>query len=163
MTDLCSKCGKNPVLIKKRALCRKCYAHERVRGFQAGIPLRPHASFSSKADTPTNENEQHFVNNFFRHDDWVHHPCAFRIGNMTYTPDFYDKRRNVFIEVVGTRQAFHFNKHKYAAFIQEFPLINFEVRRITGLKIELGVRQVWPQQETDMRKYFQPAESAETK
>lgn len=60
------------------------------------------------------EREKEFARNFFDHNEWEYEPQTFSFGSFKYTPDFYDKRRDVYIEVVGTRQALNHNIHKYA-------------------------------------------------
>jgi len=42
---------------------------------------------------------------------------------------FYDGERNIFIEVSGSRQAYHANKDKYRLFRELFPLISLEIRK----------------------------------
>ena len=49
-----------------------------------------------------------------------------------YSPDFYDGEMNVFIEVVGTRQAYSENKDKYNLLRKYYPKINFEIRLSDG-------------------------------
>jgi plasmid maintenance system antidote protein VapI len=80
-----------------------------------------------------NSREQNFVESFFGvNNDWLYQPKTFRFHNTKYTPDFYDCNRGVYIEVVGTRQAFHSNKNKYELFKKARPDINFEVRDYSG-------------------------------
>lgn len=161
---ICSKCKEKPVSVKKYWLCKTCYAEHyrnknksRIAQYQRAyakqkrlenqdlVDVEPAFSTNQKAEELFNLNEKLFVRNFFAHDEWVHQPCTFRLGNMTYTPDFYDKVRNTFIEVAGTKQAFHQNKYKYAALIEEFPLIKFEVRQVSGVPIDLNFKiQNWP-------------------
>ncbi len=121
--EKCIQCEKNPILIKKRKLCRSCYARN---------------YYSSKSDKKISHwkvfhsNEIEFSKNFFNHKNWLYHPVIFRLKSGNYEPDFYDGERNTFIEVVGTKQAFHANFDKYALFIKTFPLINFEIRNSLG-------------------------------
>lgn len=88
--------------------------------------------------------EVEFVKNFFKHDDWMHHPAIFRIEDSNYEPDFYDNKRDVFIEVAGTRQAYHNNKHKYESFRRIFPNIKLEIRHVDGSLLNENGRQNWP-------------------
>lgn len=73
-----------------------------------------------------------FIQKFFDHKNWTYQPAIFNLGNAKYTPDFYDAERNIFIEVVGTRQAYHFNKEKYKQFVLKFPALKFEIRTPNG-------------------------------
>lgn len=41
--------------------------------------------------------------------------------NTTYRPDFYAPVENIYYEVVGTRQAYSANRHKYEAMAVEHP------------------------------------------
>lgn len=128
-TELCIECQEKQVHIKKHGLCKRCYGKfQRKSQNDKGLP---------KA-TVTQVKHQHiseinFIGAYFTHKNWVHYPAAFNLGDAgRYTPDFYDGERNVFIEVVGTRQAYHQNKEKYELFIQKFPLLAFEVRDSNG-------------------------------
>jgi hypothetical protein len=56
---------------------------------------------------------------------YVHLPCNFRFSNGDkYQPDFYCIDDNEYIEVVGTRQAYHLNKRKYKLLKKQYPTIN---------------------------------------
>jgi hypothetical protein len=44
----------------------------------------------------------------------------FYLEDCSYTPDFYIKELNVYVEVVGTRQAHHQNSKKYQSIVQKF-------------------------------------------
>lgn len=55
-----------------------------------------------------------------------HKTFAFTNGKK-YTPDFYCAEDDKYIEVVGTRQAYHYNKDKYNRMKNEFPNINFAI------------------------------------
>lgn len=65
-----------------------------------------------------------------------------------YSPDFYDGNRNVFIEVIGSRQAYDQNKEKYDLMKKIFPKIKFEIRTPDGALLEIGtnLRVVWPKE-----------------
>ena len=76
--------------------------------------------------------EIEFVKNYFTHKNWVYQPACFHLGERKYTPDFYDGERNVFIEIVGTTQAFYSNKDKYLLFKELFPRIILEFRDKNG-------------------------------
>jgi len=49
----------------------------------------------------------------------------FRLKNSYYRPDFYLPKENLYIEVVGSRQAYHANKAKYEEFKKLYPDIKF--------------------------------------
>jgi hypothetical protein len=87
------------------------------------------------------ESEIEFVKNFFVHKNWIHRPASFKINGEKYNPDFYDGKRNVFIEVSETRQAFHNNKEKYKEFRKIFPLIKLEIRAVNGDLIDLDAEK----------------------
>lgn len=128
MDDLCIciKCKKRPVYIKSRGLCQSCvslFYYER-RGQNKSEPSRYNKVRFSK--------EMDFVKNFFHHNNWMYQPAYFRLNGGGYHPDFYDGERKVFIEVAGTRQAFHENRVKYEQFIKKYPKIDFEIRYSTG-------------------------------
>lgn len=73
------------------------------------------------------DRERQFAETFFDHDEWEYEPGPFRLNNgLKYRPDFHDYKRDVLIEVVGSRQAYNFNRNKYQVFQSEYP--NFEVR-----------------------------------
>lgn len=59
---------------------------------------------------------------------YIYQPFAFRLSNDTYyMPDFYCVEDNKYIELVGSRQAYHQNKHKYALMKQDHPDIILEM------------------------------------
>ena len=133
MTNMCKDCGHRPVLIKKHRLCSPCYQRERRRNRNvAGGGVIRHDS------------EINFVKNFFIHNNWRHHPVIFRLDSGNYEPDFYDGERDMYIEVVGTRQAFDANREKYKEFIKTFPKVGFEIRKVSGEIVDLKAgRQSW--------------------
>lgn len=92
-----------------------------------------------------NTNEIKFVKCFFKHNNWFYQPATFKLNGRSYTPDFYDAERNVFIEVSGTKQAYHANKEKYKLMRKWFPKINFEIRRSDGQEIDEDSRIDWQQ------------------
>ncbi len=139
---LCIECKKEPVFIKKRRLCKNCYRrlYSKDKFLDSDIDYKCDETVVKKQHA----SELEFVRQFFIHPNWVHHPATFRVGNTRYTPDFYDGERNIFIEVVGTHQAFDANKEKYKQFIAKFPKIGFEVRRVNGEIIDLNAKkQCW--------------------
>ena len=119
--ETCIECKERPVDVKKRGLCYACY--QRLR---KGTGLTP--IYVAIA----NNREFHFVKSYFTHNNWTHTPAVFYLGKTKYTPDFYDGERNVFIEVSGSRQAYHQNKAKYELFKKTFPKIKLEIRTPDG-------------------------------
>lgn len=97
------------------------------------------------------KSEREFVENYFNHDQWVHHPATFYLSTCAYVPDFYDKVRGVFIEVTATRQAYMQNKHKYFMMREEYPLIPFEVRRDTGMLVNIDEPVRWKTPQITLR------------
>lgn len=80
-----------------------------------------------------NEREAVFAHTFFEHDQWEYEARVFRLSpHCSYTPDFYDAKRDVYIEVVGSRQAYNQNKVKYDFFQTQYPELKFELRRPDG-------------------------------
>lgn len=57
-----------------------------------------------------------------------------------YMPDFYCKEDDTYIEIVGTRQAYHQNRHKYLKMESEYPHTKFQVvKSKPKRKIPVGV------------------------
>jgi len=131
-TRICVECKTRKVGIKKHELCTTCYQRLRRKGVFLGDGHRRRCK--STIANWENKGEIEFIRNYFKHNNWVHHPGTFRLDGHKekYTPDFYDGERNVFIEVSGTRQAYHANKHKYKRFMELYPELNFEIRLPTG-------------------------------
>jgi len=124
---LCVKCGGKPIHNKGRSLCVNCYQYLQRTG---GLHANP-AQFRTVMQHHTRR-DMLFIKNFFTHNDWVYQPAIFYFDDEKYKPDFYDAVRNVFIEVSGTRQAYHQNKEKYANFAKTYPQIKFEIRSPCG-------------------------------
>ena len=85
-------------------------------------------------------------NVYFTHRNWTPKPAIFNLGDgLKYSPDFYDGERNVFIEMAGTRQAYHFNKEKYELMAKKFPFIKLEIRTSDGMELEKNIngRYIW--------------------
>lgn len=145
--QLCITCRKNQIYIKKRGICALCYARLRRDQIKEGT-WQTTIKLQKDLSLPTihkyeNQAEISFVQNYFTHKNWTYHPCTFRLDGTNYSPDFYDGERNVFIEVSGTRQAYHFNKKKYELFRKTFPKINFEIRKSSGELLNEYSRKIW--------------------
>jgi hypothetical protein len=92
---------------------------------------------TEKIEQIKNKRERHFAQNFFSDENWIHQPERILFGNGdSYRPDFLDKTRNIYIEVIGTRQAFYQQRYKYRFVMQSVPDINLEFRLYTGELIE---------------------------
>lgn len=128
----CIRCKAKPIQHVKRQLCNRCYAYLRRNG---GLVDNVMIQGSSLPNDPY-EREIDFIKNFFTHSNWQHQPATFKINGARYTPDFYDGERNVFIEISGSRQAYHINKDKYELFKQLFPKLSFEIRKSDGLLLD---------------------------
>ena len=131
MENLCVECDAKPVMIKKRGLCSACYQRLRKRGgcFIGGVDDIKSKRTKEKI---IHKKELEFVRNYFTHQEWLYQPAFFRLESGSYSPDFYDQKKNVFIEVAGSRQAYHNNKQKYEEFNQKFPEIILEIRTSNG-------------------------------
>lgn len=139
---ICVQCNENQAAIKKSQLCLYCYQKNyRENNNRGRKPLKDlNGKFirrGKKRIVITHLREMEFVKNFFEHSEWIYHPVNFYLDdNSIYTPDFYDSRRNVFIEVVGSRQAYHHNKEKYQLLKELYPKITFEIREYLGNLVE---------------------------
>jgi len=125
-SDVCVDCGKMPVFNKKRSLCSSCY----TRAYRRGSFVTPNGERSDLLKVNSmHKREMEFIRNYFTHTDWYYEPCTFCLGEHKYiVPDFYDGKRNSFIEVIGSRQRYHINKGKYKLFKEMFPEIRFSLR-----------------------------------
>ena len=137
MNELCIRCKEKPIFIKKRKLCQKCYSEF----MQEKYKKQPKKVRAKENIIIRYGREMYFVKNFFTHTNWFYQPATFHLLTGNYTPDFYDGERNVFVEVAGTRQAFHSNKEKYKEFIKTFPEINFEIRLVSGEIIDINAEK----------------------
>ena len=138
----CTECKTNPIYNKKRGLCSKCYQRWRRRN-QTFSPIQKFRQYESSGVSRV-QREIEFIKNFFTHKNYIHQPAFFRLNGFGYSPDFYDGARNVFIEVVGSRQAYHQNKEKYVLFRKLFSGITLELRRHDGsLLNENSYRKKW--------------------
>lgn len=149
MTELCSECREEPIINKKRQLGSRCYQRLRATyGYQlkGGEHRQPVSAITLVKYR--NQREMKFIKNYFKHNNWQYEPATFRLNGEKYNPDFYDGERNVFIEVVGSRQAYDQNKAKYALMKKLFPKIEFEIRTPDGALLEIGdnLRVVWPRE-----------------
>lgn len=129
---LCVQCKKQPIHIKKRKLCIICYRKFRAK---KGRLIRP-----------IEHREMDFIKNYFEHNNWIYQPAIFNLGELNYTPDFYDGNRNIFIEVTGSRQAYNQNKEKYKLMSKIFPMIKLELRKPNGDLLVNKYGEMWQNQ-----------------
>lgn len=90
---------------------------------------------SYEDDIFQHERERLFALHYFGARPYIYHPCVFYLdGGRRYTPDFYDTGMNVFIEVVGSRQAYYQQKDRgiYDLFFKTYPGIVLEIRASDG-------------------------------
>ena len=144
----CIQCHEKEIVIIKRKLCLYC-SQKYYR--QHRLTLNQQKTEVGHTTLVKYEmfHEVNFIKNFFTHNNWIHHPSTFHLNGTNYSPDFYDAERNTFIEVIGTRQAFHANKEKYTFMGIIFPKINFEVRDSFGNLIPLEGKQEWKTEKDD--------------
>lgn len=141
---MCTNCNERPVEIKKAGLCKRCYGRKRS-GHNMDAPFR-RPTKKCENDIFQHEREHLFALHYFGGRPYVYHPCAFYLSNgRHYTPDFYDVDMNVFIEVVGSRQAYYQQKDRgtYDLFFKTYPHLVLEIRASDGhLLIETpGIRK----------------------
>ena len=86
----------------------------------------------AKIEAIRNDRERHFASVFFDHDEWESQPAPIRFKGGAYRPDFFDYRRGIYIEVVGTRQAFDRNRYKYLYLLEIRKDIKLEFRTSSG-------------------------------
>lgn len=68
---------------------------------------------------------------------YKHHPRWFLLQEGDkYMPDFYCNEDDEYIEVAGTRQAYHANKEKYCRFTEQYPYLNFCIYKLYNNSIE---------------------------
>lgn len=126
--ELCISCKEKPVRYYKWKLCAACYQHKRVIAMQEKEGKEAVINYRYIK----HEAEMEFIKNYFNHNNWIYEPASFRLSDSTYTPDFYDGEKNIFIEVAGSRQAYNFNKDKYFEFKKRYPKIILEVYKDNG-------------------------------
>ena len=131
---LCVECKEHSVYIKKYALCQRCYGRAYRLG-KLGAGSRVHKENGHKIQS-MHKREMEFVKNYFSHRNWKYEPCTFAVMGSRIVPDFYDGERNVFIEVIGSRQRYWQNKDKYDLFCKEYPHFSFELRMPDGSRFD---------------------------
>jgi len=75
---------------------------------------------------------------------WIFEPTRFRLPDpyRSYRPDFYIVDDDIFIEVVGTRQAFCSNRKTYESFRETYPHIKFKVVNLGAWKRGEGKKRI---------------------
>lgn len=91
---------------------------------------------SNKIAAIRNDRERHFASVFFDHEEWESQPSTIYFKGGRYHPDFFDKRRGVYIEVVGTRQAFAQNRYKYLYMLEVCKELKLEFRSHDGALLD---------------------------
>ena len=131
--NICIECGIRPVYVKKRRLCKVCYSRFYKKSQKDGGHIKPKNNLGGFIIA---SREIQFIKNFFNHKNWQFRPAIFELNGFTYSPDFYDRETDTFIEVSGTRQAYFQNKAIYQKFRELYPKINFEIRNKDGELID---------------------------
>ena len=135
--QLCIECEVGQVYVRKHGLCSKCYAKwYRKNRLNGSVLNADHKYCKATLRKYKTLGEIAFIKNYFTHKKWTYEPCNFKLNGCSYTPDFYDAERGVFIEVAATRQAFHKNKHKYKSFQRTYPQLTFEIRLPNGTLVD---------------------------
>ena len=83
------------------------------------------------------DSEKRFANLLTKQNKpWVYHPRHFDLypRYRHYEPDFYLPDEDKYIEVVGTRQAFHSNKKKYK-------LVSFDLKNAFPEKVLISMNK----------------------
>lgn len=87
---------------------------------------------------PKHLSELFFIESFFPHKEWIYEPCRFYISpDIIYTPDFFDKKRNCFIEVSSSIACYKNGSKKYNLFRDKFSPLCLETRWFNGEMIIL--------------------------
>lgn len=74
------------------------------------------------------ESEKEYINLLeSKNIKYVLQPKRFSLKSSTYTPDFFLPETKTYVELVGTRQAYHANKRKYKEFMKMYPDVKFEI------------------------------------
>jgi hypothetical protein len=122
-----------------------------------GIYIDAYSVQTNNVKSVPNKNERLFIENYFNHNRWDYEPRRFIFRYGEYTPDFYDRKRRVYIEVAGTRQAFHVSKHKYYMLEKFFPSIRLEVRKTNGeiVNTDSNGKYIWTDKQAIKRMAFE--------
>jgi hypothetical protein len=121
--NLCTNCNQHEAKYKSRQLCYPC--HRKLR--QAGMLPRIEAKSYSTIKKIKYLAEIQFVQNYPTPKDLIYQPGQFRFNGTSYQPDFYDFKKDIFYEIIGTRQAFDANKRKIEQFRIVYPKIRLEI------------------------------------
>lgn len=147
---ICKECKtEKPILNQKRELCYSCYYRLRKQNPNEFKPKYLNRYKTNRSSRPTIEEktsnnrayykrEMLFIQNCLQNRRWLYQPVTFHCKNYNYTPDFYLLDENIFIEVIGSTQAYYSNLHKYRHIKQCFPYINFEFRLQDGTEIGIN-------------------------
>ena len=73
-----------------------------------------------------------------RGEPYIYKPGMFRVGDISYRPDFYLPNDRVFVEVVNTRQAIEQLRHKIDAVQKMYPFVTIRILHPDGSQYRLG-------------------------
>jgi hypothetical protein len=160
----CRRCDKKLDVYNKWFLCKECYSWMKERRILGRDPLfyKEYSSISIEKTHKVrlkknkydymNDGERQFYN-LYPENQLIFHPAKFWMMDYseTYQPDFYDRRKNVFIEISGTAAAYYGNKGKYDQFRKSYPAIPLEIRFPNGEVVNEGPRakNQWPRKKKD--------------
>lgn len=116
---ICKECNLQPAKMKRDQTCLLCYNRDRRNLIQ----FKGELDNSDVKSDVIRKKYQHRAEILFgqKHPTFSYQPAAFNLGNTKYLPDFYDPIRNVFYEVIGSRQRFQQLKGKLKRFKELFP------------------------------------------
>ena len=128
----CSNCGEEKYILNiARQLCEQCYGKMYRENKLKPYVKKYQSAYSYQPKSVQREIE--FTKNFFDHSDWEYHPATFRLKNgEAYTPDFFDRKRGIFIEVCSTPERFKATEERYRLFVESYPGIKYEERNVNG-------------------------------
>jgi DNA-directed RNA polymerase subunit RPC12/RpoP len=112
----CYSCQIDKIHNKGRKLCLKCNLKHT----------------QSERATPSYESEYEFMRNYPEPENLYYHNAYFKFNGSKYYPDFYDYKRDVFIEVVLNPDSYRMNYNRTKQFIKFYPNIGYEVRYPNG-------------------------------
>ena len=67
---------------------------------------------------------------------WIYHPMGFKLNDNRYAPDFYLPEEDLYIEIVGSKQAYYYNRKKLVEFKSIYSHLNFIVVDYLGNEYE---------------------------
>jgi hypothetical protein len=146
--ELCVNCNKNPISIKKRKLCPVCYRKMRKSG---EIITGSRQKVEGMDIYRCTEAQMEYAASYLQAGStW--RPAVFRLppgGKISkFTPSFWDSKRQAFVQVVATRQAYGQYRDTYRAMKAAYQGLPFLVVTTDNREIDLeGDRVEWPEKE----------------